>query len=63
MTPCFRGQVTETVRREVLVMTEHKEKQLVAQALDTLAATIEKGESEQLKAYLATRLRLRRRTD
>jgi len=54
MTPCFRGQVTETVRREVLVMTEHKEKQLVAQALDTLASAIERGESEQLKAYLAT---------
>jgi antirestriction protein ArdC len=35
-------------------MAENKEKQLVAEALDTLASAIERGESEQLKAYLAT---------
>ena len=35
-------------------MAEHKERQLVAQALDTLAEAIERGESEQLKAYLGT---------
>lgn len=53
MTPCCRGQTMETARREVVAMTEHKEKRLVAQALETLASAIERGESEQLKAYLA----------
>jgi len=41
-------------------METNEEKQLVTQALDTLASAIERGESEQLKAYLATLARFHR---
>jgi antirestriction protein ArdC len=35
-------------------MKTNQQKQLVAHALDTLASALERGESEQLKAYLST---------
>ena len=38
----------------------NEEKQLVTQALDALASAVERGESEQLKAYLATLARFHR---
>ena len=41
-------------------MRTNEEKQLVPQALDALASAIEKGESQQLKAYLVTLARFRR---
>jgi len=41
-------------------MRTNEEKQLVTQALDALASTVEGGESEQLKAYLATLARFHR---
>ena len=41
-------------------MRTNEDKQLVTQALDALASAIERGESEQLKAYLATLARFHR---
>jgi len=41
-------------------MKTNEEKQPVTQALDALASAIERGESEQLKAYLATLARFHR---
>jgi len=44
----------------VVGMRTNEEKQLVTQALDALASALERGESEQLKAYLATLARFHR---
>jgi len=41
-------------------MRTNEEKQLVTQVLETLASAIERGESGQLKAYLATLARFHR---
>jgi len=41
-------------------MRTNEEKQLVTQALDTLASAIERGEGEQLKAYLSVFARFHR---
>jgi len=42
------------VSAEVVWMKTNEQKQMVTQALDELASALERGESEQLKAYLST---------
>ena len=48
------------MKAEVVWMKTNEQKQMVTQALDTLASAIERGESDQLKAYLAMLARFRR---